>query len=196
MPPQLTHQLAHAFYRSSLLDLCVSEWPPQVQAWGCFLRQALEMSPPPSFSPSLSHTYTRAHTHTLSLSPSLPPSLLLSLPPCVSWLESSSDSVHPTSGSETQTHSSRPSSLFMNQVQPKYVWAEDRWPAHRVWAHKGKHTESYLAPAPINTTAPAQQQPLTSIRVVDGFLPTGAFLMCSSWESALLDMTHDNLWKC
>lgn len=60
MPPQCRDQLVHAFYwtRSSLLTLLVSEWPPQVQAWGCFLRQAVEMSPPPSLA--LPHTYTHA----------------------------------------------------------------------------------------------------------------------------------------
>lgn len=112
------------------------------------------------------------NTHALSLSPSLPPSLLLSLPPRVSWLESSSDSVQPTSGSETQTQSSRPSSLCMNQVQPKYVCAKGRWPAQ-----KGKRTASLILP--LHPSAPSSSPPLPNRTLLSGWsmssCPEGPF---------------------
>lgn len=36
----------------------------------------------------------------------------------------------------------------------------------------------------------------TILSLVDEFLPRGAFIMRSSQQSPLFDMTHGNLWKC
>lgn len=48
---------------------------------------------------------------------------------------------------------------------------------------------AHATAAPTGTSSPI-------FSLVDEFLPRGAFIMCSSQQSPLFDMTHDNLWKC
>lgn len=142
MPPQRRDQLVHAFYwtRRSQRNLCVSEWPPQVQAWGCFLTQALETSPPPSLSPS----------HILP--PSFTPSV--SSPLC------------PLTG-ELLRQCSPHLRLWDTDTQQQdygllpYLWikfnlniSEQRTGDQHVYRHRKEKSrcESYLAPAPINAS--------------------------------------------
>ncbi len=113
-------------------------------------------------------------TSSLSLSPShthsLPPSLPLSLSSCVPRLESSSDSVHLTSGSGTQTQNSRTTALFLiyKSSPTLYIWAQDMGAGikKRRWWWGG-----------VLSCPCTHQQPLpfTSMRVVDELLPRGAF---------------------
>lgn len=122
--------------------------------------------------PSLILPHTHTHTRTLSL------------PSCVPWPESSSDSVHPTSGSRT-------TALF------PYLWikfnlniTEPKTGDLHTWTLKQDvGCAAHATAAPTATSSPI-------LSLVDEFLPSGAFIMRSSLQSPLFDMTHDNLWKC
>lgn len=158
MPPQPRHQLTHAFYwtRSSQINLCAFEWPPQVQAWGCFLRQAPETSP--SLSPF--HTHSNTLPHSLCLSPLCPLTgeLLRQCSPHLRlW------ATH----TEQQDYSPLPYLWIKSKL--KYIGAKDRWPAHTGRKRKTQRGVSYLVAAPMDTPSPAFSS------LVDGSLPRGAF---------------------
>lgn len=186
---QLTHATT-AHRPASTCFLLNQKQPPQPPCiWMATTGSRLRLLPKTStgavtssLPPSLSHS--SSHTHTLALSPSLLHSLCLF--PLVSSDWRAPQTVFTPPQALRHRHAAaglRPSTLFMNQVQPKYVSATDRWPAcivaqRKPQKKKKKEGDAYLAPAPINTPS--------SIWVVDRFLPRGAFLMCSSWESAAL----------
>ena len=92
------------------------------------------------------HTHTHTHTHTTSRLYSLCLFRLVSL----DWRAPQTVFNTPQALRRRHTAAGRwSSSLFMNQVQPKYIWAKDRWPAHIGTGRKKEGGDSYLAPAPI-----------------------------------------------
>lgn len=119
-----------------------------------------------SFSP-----YTNTHTHTVSSL--LCPLTRELLRQCSSHLKQ-------------QDHSPLP-----------YLWIKFNWnitepktgDLHTQTLQQEAGCAAHATATPTGTSSPI-------LSLVNEFLPRGAFIMRSSQQSPLFDMTHDNLWKC